>query len=139
MELRYHYHDRGENVLNHGFDPFCKIFLDTDIERTDILASIKENIGGKLENSSIINDVCNLDLIRNDDFHELRRNELPDGFLYSRYLIEIEPNEDVGTETYVTTVSRLLEGLWSIGYKAIASCDFEELLSNKGGYNPNNR
>ncbi|WP_379151051.1 1,4-dihydroxy-6-naphthoate synthase [Paenibacillus sp. sgz5001063] len=126
-------------MLNDDFDPFCKIFLDTDFDRTAVLASVRENIGGVLEQSSITNDICNLDLLRNDDFHEHKRNESPDGFLFSRYLIEIEPNEDVGTETYIATLSRLLEGLWRMGYKAVASCDFEELLPNMGGYNPDNR
>ncbi|WP_019909796.1 hypothetical protein [Paenibacillus sp. HW567] len=126
-------------MLNDDFDPYCKIFLDTDFDRNIVLASIKENIGGVLERSNITNDICNLDVLRNEDFHEQRRNELSDGFLFSRYLIEIEPNEDVGTETYITTVSLLLEGLWRVGYKAIASCDFEEMLPNKGGYNIDNR
>lgn len=126
-------------MLNDDFDPFCKIFLDTDFDRDTVLAYIKENIGGVLEKSSITNDICNLDLLRNDDFHEQKRNESPDGFLFSRYLIETEANEDIGTETYITTLSSLLEGLWRRGFKAVASCDFEELLPNKGGYNPNNK
>ncbi|MHA6530792.1 1,4-dihydroxy-6-naphthoate synthase [Paenibacillus sp. BAC0078] len=126
-------------MLNDDFDPYCKIFLDTDFDRNIVLASIKENIGGVLEQSNITNDICNFDVLRNDDFHEHRRNESSDGFLFSRYLIEIEPNEDVGTETYITSVSLLIEGLWRVGYKAVASCDFEEMLPNKGGYNSDNR
>jgi len=121
-------------MLDNNLELFCKIYLDSDFYRVIILSNIREVIGGELgQYSSLANDNCNLDVLRNDDFQEHRRNELPDGFLFSRYLIEIEPNEDVDEETYIATVSRLLEGLWSRGYKAIASCDFEELLPNKGG------
>lgn len=127
-------------MLNNNLELFCKIYLDTDFDRALILPNIREVIGGELEQySSLANENCNLYVLRNDDFHEHRRNELPDGFLFSRYLIELEPNEDVGAETYITTISRLLEGLWSRGYNAVASCDFEELLPKKGGYNPDNK
>jgi len=115
-------------MLIDDFDPFC-----------NILESIKESIGGELEYSCISDNIWNLDLVRNDDFRELRRNQSPDGFLFSRYLIEIEPNEDVGEEFYITTVSHLLNELWRGGYKAVTSCNFEDLLPNKGGYNHHNR
>jgi hypothetical protein len=122
-------------MLGYNFELFCKLYLDSDYNRDEILMDIKEIIGGEIGRfSSLANDNCNLDVLRNDDFQENRRNEHPDGFLFSRYLIELEPNENVSAETYITTVSRLLEGLWNRGYKAVASCDFEELLPNKGGF-----
>ncbi|WP_148466827.1 hypothetical protein [Paenibacillus senegalimassiliensis] len=32
-------------------------------------------------------------------------------------------------------ISNLLTRLWDADFKAIASCDFEDLLPRKGGYN----
>lgn len=115
---------------------FCKIYLDTDLDRAIVLSDISRTIGGQPgPYSSLVHGICDLDVIRNDDFNEQKRKVLPDGFLFSKYLIEIEPCKGIRTETYITTISRLLEGLWERGYKAVASCDFEELLLNKGGYN----
>ncbi|MNH38473.1 hypothetical protein D3C79_995090 [compost metagenome] len=78
-------------------------------------------------------------MLRNDDFNDIRRKEILDGFLFSRYLVEMEPNENVDGEAYIAMISILLEGLWSAGYKAVAACDFEDRLPNKGGYNLGNR
>lgn len=127
-------------MQNNNYEPFCKIFLDTNFNRSYVLESIKQVIGGELGKfSSLVTAHCKLEVLRNDDFHEHKRNESPDGFLFSRFLIEIEPNEDVNQEIYVRTLSHLLQGLWEEGYKAIASCDFEDMLPNKGGYVTDNR
>lgn len=71
---------------------------------------------------------------KNDDFNESLRFEKQDGFLYSRYYIEIEPIGDIKQEQYILSVSMLLENLWALGYEAVAACDFENELPRKGGY-----
>jgi len=35
---------------------------------------------------------------------------------------------------YVAFVAQLLEGIWNLGCKAVAACDFEDLLPRRGGY-----
>ena len=56
-----------------------------------------------------------------------------------KYYIEIEPKEDTDDRDYVLEVTDLLTKLWNAAFKAIASCDFEDLLPRKGGYNFENR
>lgn len=120
---------------HHNLNLFCKIYLDTDLDRAIILSDISGAIGGQPgPYSSLVHGICDLDVIRNDDFNEQKRKVLPDGFLFSKNLIEIEPCKGIRTEKYISTISLLLEGLWERGYTAVASCDFEELLLNKGGY-----
>lgn len=60
---------------------FCKIYLDTDLDRAIILSDISRAIGGQPgQYSSLFHAICDLDVIRNDDFHEQRRKVAPDGF-----------------------------------------------------------
>lgn len=127
-------------MIDNTFDLYCKIYLDTDLDRDLVLSTITGIVGGEHEEYfSLVNDIFNLDVIRNDDFHELRRNAAPDGFLFSRYLLDIEPNEHIDSDTYINMVACLLEGLWRLGKKAVASCDFEDMLPNRGGFNSDNR
>ncbi|WP_019535129.1 hypothetical protein [Paenibacillus ginsengihumi] len=42
--------------------------------------------------------------------------------------------EDVEEKVYIGEISKLLTELGDYGFKAIASCDFEDELPKKGGY-----
>ncbi|MDG5857033.1 1,4-dihydroxy-6-naphthoate synthase [Clostridium beijerinckii] len=113
---------------------FCKVFIDTNEERLSLLNSIKDVVLGITERWTITSNSMELELRKNDDFNESLRFEKRDGFLYSRYYIEIEPIGDIKQEQYISSVSMLLENLWTLGYKAVAACDFENELPRKGGY-----
>lgn len=121
-------------MLRDDIDLFCKIFIDTDIGREEVVSFVSESLDGILERWSVSNTYCNLDLLKNDDFNETKRTQRPDGFLFSRYYLEIEPNEEVESSPYISCISELLTKLWTGGYQAIAACDFEEVLPRKGGY-----
>lgn len=113
---------------------FCKVFIDTNEERLGLLSSIKDVVLGTTERWTITSNSMELELRKNDDFNESLRFEKQDGFLYSRYYIEIEPIADTKQEQYISSVSMLLENLWALGYKVVAACDFENELPRKGDY-----
>ncbi|WP_027085179.1 hypothetical protein [Cohnella panacarvi] len=115
-------------------DLFCKVFIDTDFGREEVVSFVSESIDGTIERWSVSNKYCNLDLLRNDDFNEAKRAQGPDGFLFSRYYLEIEPNEETESSAYIKCISELLTKLWNNGFKAVAACDFEDVLPRKGGY-----
>ena len=71
-----------------------------------------------------------------NDTYERQAINLPDGFLYYRYFLDIDPVQDVDEADYVASVATLLTQLWQSEYKAVAACDFEDRLPRKGGYNP---
>jgi hypothetical protein len=54
--------------------------------------------------------------------------------MMSRYYLDIEPNGVVIQQEYVESLGKLLKDLWRLGYKAVASCDFESELPQSGGY-----
>jgi len=66
-----------------------------------------------------------LDAERNDDYDEAAAREFPSGFLRFRYRIEIDSRD---------VVERLLPLLWERGVPAVAACDYEDELPEKGGF-----
>jgi hypothetical protein len=113
---------------------FCKIFTDTDVSDKAVLDKVSLIATGEVDQWTVITKWGVIDIVDNDDFDEMRRKENPDGFLFYRYCIELEPNESVTSQDYIGRVGKLLEGLWEEGWKAVAACDFEDELPRKGGY-----
>ncbi|EHI99782.1 hypothetical protein CDLVIII_3208 [Clostridium sp. DL-VIII] len=113
---------------------YCKIFIDTDEEREKVLNSIKDIVSGAIERWTIISESMEIELRKNEEFNKREISRKEDGFFYSRYYLDIEPKENIEQEEYIFGIAILLENLWSIGYKAVASCDFENELPRKGGY-----
>ena len=66
-----------------------------------------------------------LDAERNDDYEAARAREFPDGFLHFRFRIEVDSR---------AVTERLLPLLWERGLPAVAACDYEDELPEKGGY-----
>lgn len=113
---------------------YCKIFIDTDEKREKVLNSIKDIVSGSIERWTIISASMEIELRKNEEFNKREIARKEDGFLYSRYYLDIEPKENIEQEEYIFGIAILLENLWSIGYKAVTSCDFENELPRKGGY-----
>ncbi|RAT95815.1 hypothetical protein [Brevibacillus sp. Leaf182] len=121
--------------MEEEFDLFTKIFVDGDVDKEMLLNTVSNIVMGTISGSSISTKQAEIFIFNNGDFDEDKRNQGNDGFLYYKYYLEIEPTEDVGYRNYVLEISNLLTKLWDADFKAIASCDFEDLLPRKGGYN----
>lgn len=117
------------------YDLFTKIFLDTDNEKTSVVETVSKIVKGSVTGSTIVTEQAEIFIFNNGDFSEEKRNQGSDEFLYYRYYLDIEPIEDVEEKAYIGEISKLLTELWNSGFKAIASCDFEDELPRKGGYN----
>ena len=111
-------------------DLFCKIYASSVLSRNDMT--------GLLE--SITTPLLSIDysLCINEDFNETKQIEFPDGFLFFPYYLEIEPAiinlDEEEIKRYFEQISTLSICLWSENISAITACDFEELLTNNGGY-----
>jgi hypothetical protein len=134
IELTLNYHDR-RNTMNNYENLYCKIFIDSDKEKDTVTDEICTITSGKKEMFGISTNSMDIDVRRNEDFNETKRAKDQDGFLYSRFYIDVEPKGNIKQDEYISDVSKLLEELWSMEYNAVAACDFEEKLPRKGGYN----
>lgn len=120
--------------MEEKYDLFTKIFVDSDVDKEILLDTVSNIVMGTINGSSILTKQAEIFIFKNGDFDEDKRNQGTDGFLYYKYYLEIEPTEDADDRNYVLEVSNLLTNLWNADFKAIASCDFEDLLPRKGGY-----
>lgn len=124
--------------MNEVLDLGCDLFIDASLEQ-DILASDLAKILNSFpdEWGNIEVSEGDISIAKNDEFDEELRKKLK-GFLYYRFLLEIEPNIELGKENAVRFVSKILEHLWSQGYPATAACDYEDELPYKGKFIPTN-
>ena len=116
-------------------DLYCKIFVDTDESINVFSEQIGVIISGKEDKfHSFEGEFYTLDIHTNKEYNKEKSDEFPDGFLYFKYNIEIDCLDTNKIETYIGFVSMILKSIWELGMKAVASCDFEKLLPNQGGY-----
>lgn len=74
----------------------------------------------------------------NDEYNQEMEKDFPNGFLYFKLLIGIDFIETVDTEFASEITGKILKYFWENNYPAVASCTFEEMLIEKGGYNNTN-
>lgn len=75
---------------------------------------------------------------RNDEFDEDEQTEFPDVFLYFKYIVYVEFSDKNTLKYCVDETAKLLRWLWDEKWGAVASCDYEDLLPEKGGYKSKN-
>jgi len=115
-------------------DLYCKLFLDSDLKMDKINEIISRFSNGEIIDFDIISKWGEITINKNEDFDISKRQEWPDGFLYYRYYMDIDPNKSCKQADYINNISMLLTSIWKNGFKAVAACDFEDELPRKGGY-----
>lgn len=112
----------------------CNVYVDANIEQENFTFKLANFLTASINGLYIENADGYVCVDKNDEFNlELRMDE-DDGFLYYHYLLEVEPSPKVDEQRQIGFVSKILEYCWSNGYPAVASCDYEDKLPNKGGY-----
>jgi hypothetical protein len=116
----------------------CKIFFEADSAPKELARLLAEGatleVSSGLTSSVIRSGIGELELRRNEDRHESSARQFPDGFSYFPYVLELYPCPVVRHEDEVHYVAQLLDRLWSSGFPAVASCDYEDELPHRGGY-----
>ena len=119
-------------------DLYTEVFIDSNLGRHEMGESIAQIL--KAHTLTVLDDiVTNTSKMYLDDneFFKIpstERSSNPDElFIFYRYILEMEPNENISHEKYIDEVSYLLQELWKRGYKAVANCSFEAELPDGGG------
>ncbi len=113
---------------------FCQIYVQLSSEEQSLLQMLSDKIGGEVSHGAIRSQYFELFVDKNVDFDPRKITEFPDGFLFFKWILNIEPDESKGVAEYMKSISRLLEILWQLKIPAIAACDFETSLPYHGGY-----
>jgi hypothetical protein len=119
---------------------FCRIYLTgrditTDRLLTDLSNLLKKPVVG---NMYIEDSVYSISVRNNDEYDKVKEKEFPGGFLNFKLFIEFDFEDAPGKNHISDIVAKVLQFLWANNYPAIASCNFEELLPEKGGYKSTN-
>lgn len=111
----------------------CRIYVDASINKLELLRIIAELVSAPYDRYSVATSFGIIDVLANDDYDENRRLAFPDGFLHFRYLVETYPRPDGRVES-CRAVRSVLQYLWSRDMPAVATCDDEDELPERGGY-----
>jgi hypothetical protein len=119
---------------------FCRIYISDLKEKHNSLIEELSKLFEvwKLDDSNLKVGELNLELRKSKDFDKIKLEEYPDGFIYFPFIIEIYSDDDVEIGSAPEIVGKILKYLWAERIAAIASCDFENLLPENGGYKSKN-
>jgi hypothetical protein len=121
--------------LNRKYDDlYCKLFIDADVGKEELEKLLISYLNGSRKDKfgGIDTDWCELDVRRNEFFHEDHRfTKGSDSFLYFRWFLDIEPVSGCDQERYIRGIGKLVLFLKEQGYRAVAVCDFEEELPGR--------
>lgn len=114
----------------------CIIYCTGQISLQELRIRLAALSGTKnIEVSFIENGFYELSVYNNDAFNLITQKDFPDGFMNFKFIVEVGFNSDSKIDQAVAVVSKLLKWLWEIKMPAVASCDYEDLLPENGGYN----
>jgi hypothetical protein len=113
-------------------DLYCKIYIDTDLSEEELIKSIEMTTGSSVSIRTIKTNLMEIDVVVNSDSDSnLKLDE--QGFVYYPYYLEIDPTRlgQISVEVYITSISSLLNFLWTVGQDAVPACGYEDMLPRK--------
>ncbi|XKM13718.1 hypothetical protein RCS94_00665 [Orbaceae bacterium ac157xtp] len=115
---------------------YCKMFVNAPITKGELAHKISSFLGISFDKFlSAENDIFTIDIQCNKEFNETNGQKFPDGFLFYPYFVETDIVDEKKELQYKTLIKCLMDFFWAEQYQVVASCDFEEELPFKGGYN----
>jgi hypothetical protein len=107
----------------------CAIYVEAP-DRRALVALVAELSGGRaLDDARVTAPGLYLYVDRNDEADAALRTTPDEGFLYFAFELEVYAHERPAT----ALVTRLLEELWARGWPAVAACEYEDELPDRGG------
>lgn len=112
-------------------DLYCKVYIQSGFGIDDLYQRITRIVVGKQEPiRSIKTGWGEIDLRQNDGYNEKQVKDDEENFVYWKYYLDIEPNQEVIESEYIDQIASFLSRLDEKGIKAVASCDFEDRLQH---------
>lgn len=119
--------------MKKGFN--CTIYASSDTGIEEFRKEISVVLNLSITSISFITgDKYELSVRKNDEFNKNTQTEFPDGFLYFKYIMDIQFYEVNNVEFCIQEISKILVWLWGKNIPAVASYDYEDALPEKGGY-----
>lgn len=113
---------------------YCDIFAFTE-SNIQVINAIKTVYKSSANDHMFEGHEFEISVVKNVHFNLSKSIEFPDGFLNFPFLIEVDFSDKCNGAMAIEEISRILTLLWNLNIPAVASCDYEHLLPNRGGYN----
>ncbi|MDE5621104.1 MAG: hypothetical protein K2I80_11415 [Ruminococcus sp.] len=102
---------------------YCKMFVDTVLEYNVFFETVRNFLNGQKQAiSGITSNWCDMCISRNKEY--IPKN--PD-FLYWKFIIDIDPLENVSESAYINNLKHLVYFLKQ-RHNVICACDFEDIF-----------
>lgn len=108
----------------------CSIYVDSE-NREAIRRCVAHSLGGGIEESDIVRASALKVYVAHNDY-ETGAADSSD-FVAWPSVLECEQASGSSAEAFVNAVGECLESLWKAHFRAVAACDFENLLPHSGG------
>ncbi|WP_157202571.1 1,4-dihydroxy-6-naphthoate synthase [Calidithermus chliarophilus] len=109
-------------------DYYAKIYVDGDLSYEQLASDLENLFGVEARTRAIDLDKGTIYIEENEDFDARLRSNPEDGFLFYRYILDVEPLVELGQQNALDLVTTLLNHLWSKRIRAVAACGYEDLL-----------
>ncbi|WP_435166710.1 hypothetical protein [Paenibacillus glycanilyticus] len=73
-------------------DLYCSIFTDAAVKIEVLINKVAELTTGNVEFRSVTSTACLIGIAKNDEYDPIRLLNPADGFLFSRFKLETDPN-----------------------------------------------
>jgi hypothetical protein len=114
---------------------YCKLYVSKIESFENLIEILRLSFEFSVQGRELSMSFGEISILENSDYDIEKEKEYPDGFLFFTFLLEVEIDENYSIEDCVKIIDSILHALWSKDITAIASCDLEYLLDEKGGYN----
>lgn len=110
-------------------DLYCKLFIDFNGSQDELVDKVIQIVkGNRKRTRSVESSIAEIDVNNNEDYNEEISFVEDDGFLYSKYYLDIEPIDDIGQSEYILGMKKFVNNLIELGYNVVVASEFEEEL-----------
>ena len=113
----------------------CAIFTACELSTDQLVNEIADIVNAKnVFRGFVDTDTIAISVTENSDYNTELQRQFPDGFLHFKFKIDLEAERDYEVHLIDVTNS-ILKWIWQKNCPAVAAADFENKLTNSGGYN----
>lgn len=130
-------------------DLYCRLYIQFDGTLNILRKNITSYFGGSISIGSVFDEYVSINVMKNDGFLPDKIHEHA-GFVYYPYTAEVEPTlaimtpyaamakrkwKTIDTEIYWDVLCYVIRKLRENGAIVVASCEYENLIAEKTGWN----
>jgi hypothetical protein len=111
-------------------DPgYCKLYVNARVRVEQLVDFIRKETAGFLNHDYVDCEWGSFYVFENDE-HSRWKTKGEHGFLFYRYIVEVNPWESRDFGTYVRSLRELIGHLRMLPAQVVAACDFEDQLDS---------